>query len=63
MTDIEKLKALLHEFGVPYEETCGDAIYVSVKEGAAATVSGYFMFCTIFEFDLGGKFLRMGAWE
>lgn len=69
MTDIEKLKALLQEFGVPYDEKTYDDSsapaehYVNVREGAADTVDGYCMFFTAFVFSAEGKFIRMGAWE
>ncbi|MFG9350137.1 hypothetical protein ACEP28_32440 [Pseudomonas aeruginosa] len=59
MSDQEKLKALLTEFGVGFTE---DETSISCEAGDAK-VGGYIGFGTTFEFDTEGKFKRMGAWE
>lgn len=64
MSDLEKLKALLTEFGVGFE-CCVSSTgfpYISCCEGSAK-VSGYHLFRTEFDFDKDGKFVEMGAWE
>lgn len=69
MTDLEKLKALLTEFGVPFTvETCREhdeaetQVWVT-SDSDHEKITGYMGFFTTYEFDLSGKFLRMGAWE
>ena len=66
MTDREKLIALLAEFGVGFEQGGVPGIRgnnnVICREGRAK-IDGYSMFCTIFEFDEQGQFIKMGAWE
>jgi len=66
VTDLEKLKALLTEFGVGFEtrrsvQTCG-GIVVECREGATK-VAGNPYFFTAFDFDAQGKFIEMGAYE
>lgn len=70
MTDLEKLKALLREWEVPFGEVheeawCEDPemLAVYVGEGDSPKISGYGGFYTRFEFDLEGKFIKIGAWE
>lgn len=64
MTDFQKLKNMLDDFGVGYElhdiEPTGTI--VRCAEGAKK-VRGYSSFFTDFLFDRYGAFLRMGAWE
>lgn len=70
MTDLEKLKKLLDEFGVEYSEDKKtteqhykhDFIAITCVAGKKK-VEGYSGFITIFEFTLDGKFIQMGAWE
>lgn len=61
MTDLEKLKALLTEFGVGFEEDKENHL-VRCDEGAEK-VLGYAGFMTIFRFTAEGLFIDMGAWE
>ena len=63
MTDLDKLKALLTEFGVGFEvEATEDGTSVTCSDGRSK-VSGYAGFFTSFDFDCAGKFKEMGAWE
>jgi len=64
MTDFEKLKGLLDEFGVEFsvERDEHDDVFVCCKEGSKK-VSGFSLFYTDFEFDEQGKFVKMGAWK
>ena len=59
MNDKEKLKALLTEFGVVFEEKDNNIV---CRDGAEK-VGGYLGFFTEFEFDAEGKFISIGAWE
>ena len=60
MTDKDKLKDLLTEFGVEFKlDEDGD---VKCKEGKRG-VTGYSWFYTTFEFHECGTFKQMGAWE
>lgn len=68
MTDLDKLKALLTEFGV---EFCEEAAHVTSAPAATLIecrdgskgVAGYPGFMTEFAFDRSGKFISMGAYE
>jgi len=64
MTDYEKLKALLTEFGVGFvvEEDEKGEKYIECN-CESKKVTGYSFFYTLFEFDKDGKFIHMGAWE
>ena len=62
MTDYEKLKALLTEFGVGFTEDAAAPLAISCMHGDDL-IGGYPCFFTIFEFSEDGKFERMGAWE
>jgi hypothetical protein len=66
MTDYEKLKALLTEFGVEFRfvEEEGDCKekFIECFSGDNK-VTGYSGFYTSFGFDRSGKFIEMGAWE
>ena len=63
MTDHDKLKSLLDEFGVGYEEKqYGEKKLIMCEEGNEK-VSGYFGFVTTFVFKNDGEFINMGAWE
>ena len=59
MTDREKLKALLTEFGVEIEEK-GDDIFC--REGGRR-IKGHSYFYTVFKFKEDGSFESMGAYE
>ncbi|HEX20688.1 MAG TPA: hypothetical protein ENG78_07715 [Acidiferrobacteraceae bacterium] len=73
MTDRDKLKKLLTEFGVGFEErsndntpydpyrNVGDSLIIC-KEGENK-IGGYFTFFTEFVFHEDGSFKQMGAWE
>ena len=74
MTDLEKLTALLGEWGVPYaagdgevqvgQPIGGGGIGVGADHpGDEAKVGGYTGFYTLFTFDAEGRFVKMGAWE
>jgi hypothetical protein len=70
VTDYDKLRALLGEWGVPYEngtEDDGKCVTVTVGDvGRIPTnekVTGYGGFYTSFEFSEDGSFRAMGAWE
>ena len=58
-TDKEKLKDLLTEFGVEFEERHED---ITCHEGDVK-VDGYSCFYTTFTFDEKGAFVKMGAYE
>lgn len=70
LTDLEKLKQLLEQFGVGYTE---ERIEKYRDDGKPRTfikcecgdkkVEGYGGFVTLFEFDADGEFLVMGAYE
>lgn len=59
LSDLEKLKRLLTEFGVEFTEN-GTAL---ICEEGSKKVTGYSGFVTEFTFDSGGKFVEMGAYE
>jgi len=71
VTDQDKLKALLGEWGVPYseEDDAGDMPGKAVTVGGWGAVAdspkidGYSGFYTRFEFEEDGSFRLMGAWE
>ena len=58
-TDNEKLKELLTEFGVGFEEIGIDI----VCDSGVAKVKGYSGFSTWFNFNEKGDFIEMGAYE
>jgi hypothetical protein len=65
MTDLDKLKTLLTEFGVGFEEDYDPQhirTFIQCKEGFDK-VRGYSLFYTLFEFDIDGNFTEMGAYE
>ena len=63
MTDYERLKQLLTDFGVGFEEMqIEKAKMIDCKEGREKII-GYTLFYTLFEFNEDGVFMRMGAWE
>lgn len=65
MTDYEKLKILLGEFGVEFAESVSEyngRKLVHCVHGMKK-VSGYPRFGTCFEFHPNGTFIEMGAWE
>ena len=59
MTDKDKLKALLEELGIGFDNDQGGVIC----EQGMEKVVGYSSFYVLFEFDKEGKFVQMGAWE
>jgi hypothetical protein len=61
MTDRDMLTLLLMKWQVPFVLDGDD---IQVEDSASSTaVTGYAGFYTVFEFDVNGDFLRMGAWE
>lgn len=74
MTDLDHLKGMLGQWGVPHKmydhyDDCDD-IELTVKVGGythqsdpRGTVTGYRGMFTLFNFDADGKFICMGAWE
>lgn len=65
MTDLEKLKALLTEWGVNFSQhsdSSGIEVMVAQETGGPK-VGGYNCFFTTFDFDNDGTFKTMGAWE
>lgn len=66
MSDLERLKALLDDWDVPYKEDgtpAGTEIYVGGFSSDSPKVDGYLGFYTRFEFTAEGVFRLMGAWE
>lgn len=75
MTDLDNFKVMLNSWGVPHKayapyDDDNESIASTIKVGGYAhqsdprkTVTGYRGFYTLFNFDEGGKFIRMGAWE
>lgn len=61
MPDKEKLRRLLTDFGVEFEEH-PISNSITCREGREK-IDGYSMFFTDFEFDDDNKFVKMGAWE
>jgi hypothetical protein len=59
MSDFEKLKALLTEFGVGF----GEGQWRIVCESGGEKVTGYSGLFTEFTFDGDGSFIEMGAYE
>lgn len=73
MTDREKLKSLLNEFGINFKEGGTNFRGASIPEmkndievhaqGKEHKVNGYMGFFCTFEFDDDGKFVQMGIFE
>ena len=72
MTDYERLKQLLTNFGVGFTEGkyedqnnfLNNYSYIRCENDGSAKIAGYSGFGTDFEFDSNtGKFFQMGAWE
>ena len=59
MNDKEKLKKLLFEFGVGFDEEWGN---VFCREGNDR-ITGHNYFYVLFEFNDDGSFKEMGSWE
>ena len=59
MTDKDKLKSLLEEFGVGFDDDGEDVIC----EQGMEKVVGYTSFFILFEFDKEGNFVQIGSWE
>jgi len=66
MTDYDKLKNLLTEFGIGFEEHLGgvkgETKYLLCTEGSAK-IEGYTFFFASFDFDVDGKFEKMEVGE
>ena len=65
MTGLEKLTALLTEFGIGFsatEKRCGVGTLITCESGGAR-LEGYGGFEIEFEFDEEGNFQQMAAWE
>ena len=71
MTDIDKLKKLLTDFGVGFDVKHNDIPFHRNNEVTTSIfceqgnnkVDGYMGFFTYFQFDKDGKFAMMGAGE
>lgn len=75
MTDFDKLKNLLDEFGLKYtvedarvgDKTVGKSLTLTVgndfDDNHCEKIKGYSGFCTEFNFDLDDKFSHVGIWE
>lgn len=71
MTDLDKLKSLLDEWGTPYIEDTEDGETAVILEADSqyqdipgkGKVVGYGSFVTHFTFDENGGFLHVGIWE
>ena len=67
MTDIEKLRCLLREFGVGFNDLqfkfneVASSVECLAREHAK--VEGYSGFAVNFNFDIDGKFIGVGIWE
>jgi hypothetical protein len=71
VTDRDKLKSLLDEWGVPYSEDVETGLPVIILEADSQyqnvpgrnKIAGYASFVTHFTFDENGGFLHVGIWE
>jgi hypothetical protein len=63
MTDLDKLKSLLDEWEVPYEEEDNAITLEANQWDDDAKVTGYSGFVTHVTFDENGGFRRIGIWE
>ena len=63
MSDLEKLKALLTEFGVPFTEDENEITVTRDRRNESEKVGGYSHFFTAFVFNEDSSFNHMGAWE
>jgi hypothetical protein len=61
LTDLDKLKTLLDEWEVPYEEE--DNVIMLEAGHDDSKVIGYGGFVTHVTFDENGGFRRIGIWE
>ncbi len=63
MTDYEKLRAMLTEFGVECTVNLSmTSVTITIQEGGSK-VDGHEGCYTEFLFGADGKFISMGAWE
>ena len=62
MTDYEKLKLLLTEFGVGFDESENEFKIISLIEGGTK-VGGYTGFYVDYKFSKDGKFIGVNIWE
>lgn len=74
LADIDKLKELLEDFGIPYSLSDSYNIRIGYGEhyqsvfgtnGSAehSTIDGYSCFYSQWEFDEYGQFVKTGSWE
>jgi len=63
MTDLEKLEALLNEFGVSYDTNKESSRTTITCIQGHSKVDGYGGFYVEFEFNQDGSFEQMGLWE
>lgn len=66
MTQLEKLKNLLNEFGVMFREEIEKDIIkvkIEVEYFEHPKVTGWFGFCTDYEFDTKGNFIKIRIFE
>ena len=61
-SDKQKIMELLTSWDVPFYNDVECEITVCNDRGVP-TLAGYDGFCTQYEFNEDGKFIRMGAWE
>lgn len=62
MNDYEKLKLLLIEFGIGFDEYDDEYKVISIETGKAK-VGGYSGFSVEYSFSKDGKFIEMEIWE
>ena len=63
MTDLDKLKGLLSEFGVGYSSIQEGNVDSIVCTAGAKRVDGHIDFYAEYEFTSEGAFINMGVWE
>jgi hypothetical protein len=63
VTDLDKLKSLLDEWEVPYEEDEDGLTLEANAWDNHAKVIGYSGFVTLVAFDENGGFSHVGIWE
>lgn len=64
MTDLERWREFLTIFGIIFEEHARDgAKNLQINYDGGEKNTGYIGFCTVVEFDVDEKFIKIGAWE
>jgi hypothetical protein len=63
VTDLDKLKSLLDEWKVPYDEEDNVITLEADAWNNKAKVIGYSGFVTLVAFDENGGFSHVGIWE